>query len=117
MVGSLFNADAKVNNSPAQYVPVSLAAELGYDKIVSLLCLCLAPWALLGLEAGSKNGTFGMCGARTEQLAIGLIIYYMTGDYKPGNPTEGGPVVVKCLQNMDFPELDGGDVDWITESC
>ncbi|EAL91111.1 hypothetical protein KXX54_006936 [Aspergillus fumigatus] len=38
------------------------------------------PWArLLGSEAGSENGTFGMCGARTEQFAIGSIIYSMKG--------------------------------------
>jgi atypical protein kinase C zeta type len=79
------------------------------------------PWArLLGSEAGSENGTFGMCGARTEQFAIGSIIYSMTRGYEPyefETLTEGGPEIVKRLQRMVFPKLNGGDLDRIIERC
>lgn len=79
------------------------------------------PWArLLGSEAGSENSTFGMCGARTEQFAIGSIIYSMTRGYEPyefETQTEGGPEIVKRLQRMVFPELNGGDLDRIIERC
>ncbi|KAF4240501.1 hypothetical protein CNMCM8980_001150 [Aspergillus fumigatiaffinis] len=79
------------------------------------------PWArLLGSEAGSENGTFGMCGARTEQFAIGSIIYSMTRGYEPyefETLTEGGPEIVKRLQKMVFPKLNGGDLDRIIERC
>ncbi|KAL4769065.1 hypothetical protein BDW60DRAFT_219232 [Aspergillus nidulans var. acristatus] len=45
------------------------------------------PWArLLGPEAGSEDGTFGMRGARTEQFAIGSVIYTMTRGFEPQLP-------------------------------
>ncbi|KAL2868915.1 uncharacterized protein BJX67DRAFT_379850 [Aspergillus lucknowensis] len=79
------------------------------------------PWArLLGCEAGSDNGTFGMCGAKAEQFAIGSIIYFMTRGYEPYEHetlAEGGPEIVKRLQKMVFPKLDGGDLDRIIEKC
>ncbi|KAL4782092.1 hypothetical protein BJX76DRAFT_303459 [Aspergillus varians] len=74
---------------------------------------------LLGPETGA-NGTFGMCGARTEQFAIGSIVYSMTRGYEPyefENLAEGGPEIVKRLQRMEFPELDRGDLDRIIERC
>jgi atypical protein kinase C zeta type len=37
------------------------------------------PWArLLGQEASSQKGTWGINGPQTEQFAIGSIIYIMT---------------------------------------
>lgn len=77
------------------------------------------PWArLLGPEAGSENGTFGVCGARTEQFAIGSIIYTMTRGYEPYEDlTEDGTEVVERLQKMEFPELGGASLDQIIESC
>lgn len=46
---------------------------------------------------------FGMCGARTEQSAIGsIIIFYMNGGYEPGGLAAGCPEVVKpSKQDLD----------------
>lgn len=78
VIGSLLNAGANVDNSPAQYTPVPLTAELGNNKIARHLRLLLAPWArLLDPEAESANRTFGMRGAGAERFAVSLIIYYI----------------------------------------
>lgn len=77
------------------------------------------PWArLLGPEAGNEDGTFGMCGARTEQFAIGSVIYTMTRGYEPYEYlTEDGTEAVERLQKMEFPELGRAGLDQIIESC
>jgi atypical protein kinase C zeta type len=80
------------------------------------------PWArLLGLEAGDENGTFGRCGAKTEQFAIGSIIYFATRGYEPYEMEDlgedHGPRVVELLQKMKFPDLSGGRLDQIIEQC
>ncbi|KAL2840804.1 kinase-like domain-containing protein [Aspergillus pseudoustus] len=93
-----------------------------FDGVASIGEPCAGaapPWArLLGPEAGSEDGTFGICGARTEQFAIGSIIYTMTRGYEPyENLTEDGTEVVERLQKMEFPELGGSGLDQIIESC
>lgn len=80
------------------------------------------PWArLLGPEAGDENGTFGRCGAKTEQFAIGSIIYFATRGYEPYEMEDWGedlgPKVVELLQRMKFPDLSRGCLDKIIEQC
>ena len=62
-----------------------------------------------GDEAGSERGTFGACGARTEQFAIGSVLYCMTRGHEPcEDEDESGPAVVQRFQDMALPAL-GGD--------
>jgi len=76
------------------------------------------PWArLLGQEAGSQKGTWGINGPQTEQFAIGSILYTMTRGHEPYEDQERGPDIVRRLQNMDFPQLGNGCLDMIIDQC
>ncbi|OAQ95622.1 hypothetical protein LLEC1_03635 [Akanthomyces lecanii] len=76
------------------------------------------PWArLLGDEAGSEKGTWGHNGARTEQFAVGSIIYTMTRGFQPYEEEDLGRGAVQRLQNMDLPELEDDHLDAITHRC
>jgi serine/threonine protein kinase len=66
------------------------------------------PWArVLGPEAGSEDGTFGVYRARTEQFAIGSVLYYMTRGYEPYEDEDFGQgkglIVVGRQRCMVFP--------------
>ena len=66
------------------------------------------PWArVLGPEARSEDGTFGVYGARMEQFAIGSVLYYMTRGYEPYEDEDfgqgKGPIVVGRQRCMVFP--------------
>jgi atypical protein kinase C zeta type len=82
-----------------------------------------APYArALGDEAGPLRGTFGFLGHRTEQFAVGSVLYYMTRGYEPyddqwyGN--DHGPVTVDLLQRMEFPHMDvGEETDNVIRKC
>lgn len=54
-------------------------AEIGMDSDGNQ-----CPYArVLGPEAGSQNGSYGVYGAQTEQFAIGSIAYLLTRGYEP----------------------------------
>jgi serine/threonine protein kinase len=76
------------------------------------------PWArLLGQEAGTQKGTWGINGPQTEQFAIGSIIYTITRGHEPYENEERRPDIVRRLQNMDFPELGDSCLDTIIDQC
>lgn len=78
------------------------------------------PWArVLGAKAGSEEGTFGAYGARTEQFAIGSVLYCLTRGYEPFEMEDFDDVTepVNLLQRMDFPLLGVGRFDIIIERC
>lgn len=76
------------------------------------------PWARLrGDEAGSERGTWGENGARTEQFAIGSILYTLTRGFQPYEDQELGPEAVQRLQRMDFPGLADDRLDAIIHRC
>lgn len=80
------------------------------------------PWArILGPEAGSEEGTFGLNGARSEQFAIGSILYCMTRGFEPYEDEDFGHVdstiIIDRLRHMMFPDLDEGHLDRIIERC
>ncbi|CRG85928.1 hypothetical protein PISL3812_02931 [Talaromyces islandicus] len=80
------------------------------------------PWArILGPESGEENGTFGYCGAMTEQSAIGSILYYATRGHEPYEEEDlredPGPKVVALLRKMEFPVLGEGHLDQIIGNC
>ncbi|KAI1908895.1 hypothetical protein LOZ61_005308 [Ophidiomyces ophidiicola] len=67
-----------------------------------------APWARM-IPSGPLKGTYGLCGARTEQFAVGTLLYNMVYGYQPyddidlknQNPDE----LERRFQEMEFPEL------------
>jgi serine/threonine protein kinase len=84
---------------------------------------CIPPYGrLLGSEAGSKEGTAGKLGARTEQFALGSLFYYINYGIEVYDDQDfgkdHGPVIVERLQRMMFPKLDSDAVlDSIIDDC
>lgn len=79
-----------------------------------------APWArFLGPEAGSEEGTYGACGPRTEQFAIGSILYCLTRGYEPYEMDDLEDITepIDLMQRMEFPALGDGHLDTIIERC
>ncbi|KAL4808653.1 hypothetical protein BDV18DRAFT_157596 [Aspergillus unguis] len=77
------------------------------------------PWTrLLGDEGGSAKNTFGLCGPRTEQFAVGSILYYLTRGYEPFEMSDMDyKAIGNCLQRMDFPLLGEGLFDGVIDRC
>ena len=78
------------------------------------------PWArILGPEAGSEAGTFGLCGPRTEQFAIGSVLYCLTRGHEPFEMEKFDDLAeqVTLLQRMEFPQLLDDPFDSIIERC
>jgi serine/threonine protein kinase len=84
---------------------------------------CIPPYGrLLGSEAGSKEGTAGKLGARTEQFALGSLFYYINYGFEVYDDQDfgedHGPIIVERLQRMIFPKLDSDSVlDSIIDDC
>ncbi|KAI0175798.1 serine/threonine protein kinase [Hypoxylon sp. FL1284] len=81
-----------------------------------------APWArVLGDDAeelGARRGSYGIAGPRTEQFAIGSILYCMVYGLAPyGNMDDQGPIIVDLLQEMKFPTLNESCLDAIIDRC
>jgi hypothetical protein len=77
---------------------------------------------LLGSKAGSKKGTAGKLGTRTEQFALGSLFYYINYRIEVYNDQDFGkdyrPVIVEQLQQIIFPKLDSNSVlDSIIDDC
>lgn len=80
------------------------------------------PYArVLGKEGAKDRGTFGYCGSRTEQFAIGSVIYAITRGFEPYENEwlgeEHGEKVVDLLQAMVFPPTSNSEMDTIIRSC
>ncbi len=77
-----------------------------------------APWVRLqGAEAGDDAGTWGALGSRTEQFAVGSIVYNLTRGVELYH--DKGPETIRLLRNRVFPELsvDGDALDNIIHNC
>lgn len=75
-----------------------------------------APYARV-VNHGPNKGGFGQCGARTEQFAIGSILYFMLYGYDPYEDTcLDGDEIINRFQDMRFPEL-GEDTLESAEQC
>jgi serine/threonine protein kinase len=80
-----------------------------------------APWARL-IPAGPLKGTYGLCGAGTEQFAVGSLLYFMVYGHEPydeldlksQNPDE----LDRRFRDMEFPELSREEVfDGLIAAC
>lgn len=88
------------------------------DKIGSHSQGGAPPWyRVLGLEAGADRGTFGINGPRTEQFAIGSLLYTMARGHEPYAELEPGPHIVDLFRDMKFPDLGDGYLDAIIDRC
>ncbi|KAH8908476.1 hypothetical protein BR93DRAFT_966537 [Coniochaeta sp. PMI_546] len=77
-----------------------------------------APWVRLqGSEAEDDAGKWGVLGSRTEQFAIGSIVYCLTRGVEPYH--DKGPETIRLLRNREFPQLsvDEDALDDIIHSC
>ncbi|KHN93710.1 protein kinase domain-containing protein [Metarhizium album ARSEF 1941] len=76
---------------------------------------------LLGDEGGSNCGTYGTAGYRTEQFAIGSVIYALTRGHDPYEDEwwgpDHGPIRQGKLQDMEFPVLGKDKYDDVIENC
>ncbi|KJZ72468.1 hypothetical protein HIM_08137 [Hirsutella minnesotensis 3608] len=91
-------------------------------KIGDTLPSLTEPFArLLGDEGGSERGTYGTAGSRTEQFAIGSVIFSLTRGHDPYENEwwgpDHGPICQGKLQNMEFPDLGKEKYDNIIGQC
>ncbi|PGH02087.1 serine/threonine protein kinase [Helicocarpus griseus UAMH5409] len=77
-----------------------------------------APWALR-LNAGPLKGTFGLCCARTEQFAVGSLLYFMAYGHEPYDDIHLEPRELdREFQAMNFPQLNRHKVfDGLISAC
>ncbi|KAL3470177.1 kinase-like domain-containing protein [Aspergillus californicus] len=80
-----------------------------------------APWARL-LPAGPLQGTYGLCGSRTEQSAVGTLLYYMVYGHEPYEDldlkTQDPQELNRRYKDTEFPELDRHEVfDQLVLAC
>ena len=80
-----------------------------------------SPWARK-LPAGPLKGSYGLCGARTEQFAVGTLLYYMVYGREPyedidlKNQDPDG--LERRFEAMEFPILDRHEVfDDLISAC
>lgn len=88
-----------------------------FGKIGDDLPGAAAPYARV-LNYGPNKGGFGQCGARTEQFAIGSILYFMIFGFEPYEDTYlDGDEIIDRFQGMQFPELGEDVLEKIVYKC
>lgn len=80
-----------------------------------------APWARI-IPTGPLKDTHGLCGARTEQFAVGTLLYFMAYGCEPYEDIDlknEDPGELDCrFQDMEFPEVNRHDVfDGLILAC
>lgn len=83
--------------------------DFDYSTTVGLwLTSSYALWARM-LPAGLLKGTYGLCGARTKQFAVGTLLYNMVYGYQPYDDLDlknkDPKELERRFQDMEFPEL------------
>lgn len=80
-----------------------------------------APWART-IPAGPVKGSYGLCGARTEQFAVGTLLYFMVYGHEPYEDidlkNEDPQELDRRFQDMEFPEVNKHKVfDGLISAC
>ncbi|KAL9111616.1 MAG: hypothetical protein Q9227_003889 [Pyrenula ochraceoflavens] len=76
-----------------------------------------APYARV-LNDGPEEGTFGACGARTEQFAIGSILFIMLNGHEPYEDTDmEAEEYTDKFQALIFPELENRLLEQLVRRC
>ncbi|KAK4034362.1 hypothetical protein C8A01DRAFT_49254 [Parachaetomium inaequale] len=108
-----------------------LCAALDHLKLTDFDCVArigdasysnAPPWARLYPDPLTGKGRWGLYGPKTEQFAIGSLLYCMTRGHEPyGHPEEDNPEldVVRLFKEGVFPRVNAeGDVlDCIIDRC
>ena len=76
---------------------------------------------LLDDESGQDRGSYGKAGPRTEQFALGSVIYSLVRGYDPYENEwfgeEHGPIFLDKFQMMQFPSFSDSPLDAIIQKC
>lgn len=76
---------------------------------------------LLGSEAGEERGSYGKAGARTEQFALGSVLYSLTRGHdlyeKEWFGIDHYCTIMDLLQKREFPPLNHSWADMIIDKC
>lgn len=77
-----------------------------------------APTTLL-IRTGPLRGSYGLCGPRTEQFAVGSMLYFMVYGHEPDDDPEIDRLeLCERFNQMKFPELDRHEVfDELISAC
>ena len=77
------------------------------------------PWTRLQPEDGIGKGSFGFYGRKTEQFAIGSLLYFMTRGFEPyGDMDKPEGKIVDLFKNKIFPRVQEDDtLDHLISSC
>lgn len=76
------------------------------------------PLAIL-TRGGPLSGSYGLCGARTEQFAVGSILYFMVYGHEPDDdPNIDRLELCERFNRMEFPKLNRHEVfDELISAC
>ncbi|OAL35064.1 hypothetical protein AYO20_05779 [Fonsecaea nubica] len=100
-----------------QFLDMKLSDFDSYATVGEDLPGAPAPWARV-LADGPDKGSFGTCGPRTEQFAIGSVLYMMLYGHEPYEDIAMDPEeVVERFQYMRFPELKRTPLEDIIRDC
>ena len=97
-------------------------ADFDYTTTVGQwLTSSYAPWARM-LPDGPLKGTYGLCGARTEQFAVGTLLYNMVYGYQPYDDidlkNQDPEELERRFQDKEFPELSRHEIfDGLISAC
>ncbi|PGG99673.1 CAMK protein kinase [Helicocarpus griseus UAMH5409] len=80
-----------------------------------------APWARM-LPAGPLKGSYGLCGARTEQFAVGTLLYNLVYGHQPYDDldlkNQDPEELERRFQEMEFFELGRHEIfDGLISAC
>ncbi|EZF95451.1 hypothetical protein H113_04144 [Trichophyton rubrum MR1459] len=69
-----------------------------------------APWAAR-VSGGPLQGIFGLCSARTEQFALGSMVYFLVYGHEPHEEKSlEEPELIRRFDGMKLPEMDHHEI-------
>lgn len=91
-------------------------------KIGEFLDSGTEPFArILGDEGGQDRGSYGKAVPRTEQFALGSVIYFLVRGYDPYEDEwfgeKHGSILIDKFQMMQFPPLSDSLLEAIIQKC
>lgn len=85
--------------------------DFGRATPIGQLLEGVAPPLAILIRAGPLTGSYGLCGARTEQFAVGLMLYFIVYGHEPDDdPTLDSFEMCERFNRMEFPELNRHEV-------
>ncbi|KAJ5087201.1 hypothetical protein N7456_010817 [Penicillium angulare] len=94
--------------------------DFGLATKVGQPLLTTTPPRAMIIPAGPLGGKYGLCSARTEQFAVGTLLYYMSYGFEPYDDILNieHDEMYRRVSNMEFPELNRNEVfDGLIAAC